>query len=1112
MGRPRLAPVRGFRMFALVFAFALTCMSTVPAMAGAVTPAWINPTGDQGVEVSVFGYNMTVGHYEIYRSEGRPSASQVSTTDAGLLIGQFAPGSGSHVDFNDAAPARDSLYTYWVFGFAPDGGVEECTPYLIRTSCTGWGRVTYPSGAPVAGSTVTLWILTGSSLSSWESVETTLTDSDGNYGLVKANTLRAQYTQIAASDPVHGGPSTFVGGGFYPEDAPRLVSIPHNANITLDNEYSTISGRVTSLLDGSAIESATVGFADPLEWGQPTGFVKTGANGAFCAYVKPGRYCVNPGRFDYIAKSFFITVTADSDHDCGTIALEPAWDYKPPVTTDTYDGGWVRPGVVFPLNWTHVYGPYYQSVPTSTTVQIGLGAPFVYSGPIVWSTPGETTMQYSSLSSNNVQETTHTITLRIDGDAPVTVAATLSAGPATDVNLAAADAISGVQATWLEVDGVAQAYTAPVTISAVGSHMVRYWSEDKAGNWEVPQNLQVDNAGTMPAPHGDPLLSAQWWFERMQVPQAWAAKPATNTVVVAVVAGGFDMSNSDLANSFWTNPGEILGNGLDDDSNGVIDDVHGAHFSDTTTDTDLVGWGPAETFGTMLAGVIASGRDNGVGIRGIAPNAKIMAVRCDDYGAADFSGEQASGLTLGRCISYAADNGAKVIVVDPSDPSDAQDAVLTAAIKHAADRGALILSTGMGGGGPFVSWPTSSDATNVITVGPSNPQGGRGDIGWGAQMPLFAAPAYGVVGPSQVLSAGIMIHHGPGRVLKLGFEPQFIQNAADRTRTMVAAAQMITPEKYRPVVVIGPGGNQWVQALTDSGWQHVSVSGATVFSAFKGSTVIWAGDESYGWALEIPSFLDAGGRLLTSGGRGSMWFDGWGPGHPLGAYQDPAHALYVQVASGAPAAGTTSTLPGATVNSRRNLYEVVTPDTPDAKTVFEYTDVSQMVNLAFSAGTAGGVAAYVWGVNPQFTAADVRARLASASRPSAAFSGFTVTGGELNMLDAVVGPTARTITTRTAVKVTVPGSVRRGHTFKMNGSMSPLSAAGTVAITRSRLSGGHWRAVGTAHVRLRGGRFSYSFRPSKRGKWRISVTFGGSTAGVTKYLPSKSGIKNFVVK
>jgi subtilisin family serine protease len=76
-----------------------------------------------------------------------------------------------------------------------------------------------------------------------------------------------------------------------------------------------------------------------------------------------------------------------------------------------------------------------------------------------------------------------------------------------------------------------------------------------------------------------------------------------------------------LAANIWTNPGEIPGNGLDDDGNGFVDDVHGYDFVHRDGD-------PMDDHGhaTHVSGTIAAVGDNGIGVAGVSWHAQIMAV------------------------------------------------------------------------------------------------------------------------------------------------------------------------------------------------------------------------------------------------------------------------------------------------------------------------------------------------------------------------------------------------------------------------------------------------------------------------------------------------------
>jgi subtilisin family serine protease len=119
----------------------------------------------------------------------------------------------------------------------------------------------------------------------------------------------------------------------------------------------------------------------------------------------------------------------------------------------------------------------------------------------------------------------------------------------------------------------------------------------------------------------------------MGAASAWTQITGGN-VTVAVVDTGVDLSHRDLAPNLWTNPGEIPGNGIDDDGDGIVDDVHGADFANGDGD-------PSDDngHGTHVAGIVAARGGNGVGVAGLAWRARIMAVKVL---GADASGDMAT--------------------------------------------------------------------------------------------------------------------------------------------------------------------------------------------------------------------------------------------------------------------------------------------------------------------------------------------------------------------------------------------------------------------------------------------------------------------------------------
>lgn len=148
----------------------------------------------------------------------------------------------------------------------------------------------------------------------------------------------------------------------------------------------------------------------------------------------------------------------------------------------------------------------------------------------------------------------------------------------------------------------------------------------------------------------DPLYPLQWSLDHLHCPDAWNVTRGASSVKVAVIDTGCDIAHPDLAPNVWTNPGEIAGNGLDDDHDGFVDDVHGWDFvnGDGTLE-DIFG------HGTGCAGIVAARQDDALGMSGVAPLCTLVPLKaCNDQGLLYDS-------YVVPALLYAADHGCKVI-------------------------------------------------------------------------------------------------------------------------------------------------------------------------------------------------------------------------------------------------------------------------------------------------------------------------------------------------------------------------------------------------------------------------------------------------------------------
>ncbi len=170
------------------------------------------------------------------------------------------------------------------------------------------------------------------------------------------------------------------------------------------------------------------------------------------------------------------------------------------------------------------------------------------------------------------------------------------------------------------VDGLRLAHVAPAdTLAAIAALNARadvlYAEPDYI--WQVDRVPNDPNYGS----------ANMYGLRKIGAEQAWDITTGTddNTVVVGVLDGGVDVNHPDLRDNIWVNPGEIPGNGIDDDGNGFVDDINGynfAHNRGAVFDSEN-----GDEHATHVAGTIGARGDNGIGVVGVNWKTRIMSLK-----------------------------------------------------------------------------------------------------------------------------------------------------------------------------------------------------------------------------------------------------------------------------------------------------------------------------------------------------------------------------------------------------------------------------------------------------------------------------------------------------
>lgn len=201
----------------------------------------------------------------------------------------------------------------------------------------------------------------------------------------------------------------------------------------------------------------------------------------------------------------------------------------------------------------------------------------------------------------------------------------------------------------------------------------------------------------------DSNYSGQWYLHKIQAPEAWRISRGSRDIKVAVVDQAIDIEHPDLKDVIWTNPGEIPDNGIDDDENGYVDDVHGYDVAEDDPDPNPDN--AQQVHGTHVAGLVSAKTDNNIGIASIGYNLSIIPVKSaysNNAGAEQYKG-----------VIYAANTGADII--NCSWGGAGFSITNKNVIEFAQREGALVVCSSGNEGSDELGYPAAY--TGVITVG-----------------------------------------------------------------------------------------------------------------------------------------------------------------------------------------------------------------------------------------------------------------------------------------------------------------------------------------------------------------------------------------------------------